>query len=382
MKTKFVFSICVLSFGSEKYLRETIDSVISQSVGFRKNVQLIILQIGDSEECAKLNKCYMGKYSKNIIWKHGLSGNIASAKNLGLDYSGGEYVAFLSEGDTFTKNVLDGVNRSFQENRELVDIIGIPLFCAGKKKELHEEHKFFGDLSKIINLNIEPYNFFSSSAGVFYKATCFESLKYDENLIASQDLDINLKLFEKKRYLGYVCDNKARCYHRKKEWDILPFEITKSDISAIRENSKLLTRYYDSYGEDAPAYFKEVVVHEIRKRYVWMLSFKDKEEEFFLAYNELEKLRKKLDPRFLVEESRWLDTQLYKVFYGSDLLRERLTLDDNGSLKIGHSKWVGVERLFVKIMGMEVQEKNLVITAFLRDFEIGNIQLVLRNGQG
>ena len=42
---KFKFSIITAIFNSEKYLKESIESVINQDFGFEDNVQLILVDV-------------------------------------------------------------------------------------------------------------------------------------------------------------------------------------------------------------------------------------------------------------------------------------------------------------------------------------------------
>ena len=49
LSKKFKFSIILTSFNVEQYIRESIESVINQDIGFEENVQLIIVDDGSSD---------------------------------------------------------------------------------------------------------------------------------------------------------------------------------------------------------------------------------------------------------------------------------------------------------------------------------------------
>ena len=59
---KFKFSIITAIFNSEKYLKESIESVINQDFGFEDNVQLILVDDGSTDNSREIALNY-----KNIV---------------------------------------------------------------------------------------------------------------------------------------------------------------------------------------------------------------------------------------------------------------------------------------------------------------------------
>ena len=57
-KYKFKFSIIMSIFNVENYLKEAIESIINQDIGFKENVQLILVNDGskDGSESRKISK--------------------------------------------------------------------------------------------------------------------------------------------------------------------------------------------------------------------------------------------------------------------------------------------------------------------------------------
>ncbi|HHX67934.1 MAG TPA: glycosyltransferase family 2 protein, partial [Gallicola sp.] len=77
-KYKYKFSIIMSVYNVEKYIEEAIESVINQSIGFERNVQLILINDGSTDDSEEICKKYQKIYSENIIYKKqtnkGLSG--------------------------------------------------------------------------------------------------------------------------------------------------------------------------------------------------------------------------------------------------------------------------------------------------------------------
>jgi glycosyltransferase involved in cell wall biosynthesis len=88
----------------------SIDSVIVQSIGFRENVQLILVNDGSPDGCGAICEAYKAKYPENVVYIEQVNLGVSAARNVGLDVAVGEFVAFLDgddryEGD-FLKNLI------------------------------------------------------------------------------------------------------------------------------------------------------------------------------------------------------------------------------------------------------------------------------------
>ena len=83
------FSVIMAVYNVEVYLRQAIDSVISQTFGFEK-IQLILVDDGSSDKSGEICDEYVGNYPDNIMVIHKEHGGVASARNEGLKYATGK----------------------------------------------------------------------------------------------------------------------------------------------------------------------------------------------------------------------------------------------------------------------------------------------------
>ena len=60
------FSIIIAVYNVEKYLEETIESVINQSIGFLQTTEIILVDDGSTDNSAVICKEYVKKYPQNI----------------------------------------------------------------------------------------------------------------------------------------------------------------------------------------------------------------------------------------------------------------------------------------------------------------------------
>ena len=100
-------------YNSEKYIRESIDSIIAQS--FTDWDMLILNEYGSSKECTKIVKEYEQLDKRIRVIQNDKRLGLAKSLNLGIREATGEYIARMdaddiSRRDRFQKEVdfLDG----------------------------------------------------------------------------------------------------------------------------------------------------------------------------------------------------------------------------------------------------------------------------------
>ena len=130
---KYKFSIVMAVYNVEPFIEEAINSVINQTIGFRENVQLILVDDGSSDNSGAICDAYKEKYPDNIIVIHKENGGAASARNEGLKHIKGEYTNFFDPDDLLSSDTLKKVYEFFKINENVIDIVSIPLYFFGDK---------------------------------------------------------------------------------------------------------------------------------------------------------------------------------------------------------------------------------------------------------
>ena len=121
-ENKPLISIITVVFNGEKYLEETIQSVINQTYS---NVEYIIIDGGSTDGTIDIIKKYEDKID---YWVSEKDKGIYDAMNKGIDLATGDWQNFLNAGDSFVdNNVLEKIFTTNLENITLVygDIIAI-----------------------------------------------------------------------------------------------------------------------------------------------------------------------------------------------------------------------------------------------------------------
>lgn len=111
-------SVIVPVYNVEKYIEKCLDSLVGQTL---KDIELIVVNDGSKDKSKDIIKKYQEKYS-NIIYLEKGNGGLSDARNYGLNYAKGEYVAFLDSDDYVDSTIYEKMyNKAIQENSDYVE---------------------------------------------------------------------------------------------------------------------------------------------------------------------------------------------------------------------------------------------------------------------
>lgn len=210
---KYKFSVVIPVYGVEKYLEETILSVVEQDIGFKKNIQIILINDGSPDNSEAICLKYRDKYPDNIIYVKQENSGVSSARNNGMQYVEGKYVNFLDSDDKWSKNAFSEVYRFFEKKYDLIDLVACPQRFFEATDEYHWLYfKFTKD--RVVDI-LEKFTFVQLHiTASILKAEVLKDHKFDEQLKYAEDTKfVNEVIMEKLRY-GLVCG--AMHYYRKR----------------------------------------------------------------------------------------------------------------------------------------------------------------------
>ena len=244
----FKFSIITAIYNSERYLEETIESVISQDIGFEDNVQLILVDDGSTDKSRDIAMGYGNKYPNNILVLTKENGGVASARNLGLKHVEGKYINFMDSDDKLSPNTLTAVEEFFKKHPD-VKVASIPLKFFDKREGDHYlNYKFENE--GIIDLDKKydyPQLHISSS---FIEFDALKDYEFNTCLINGSDSELLTRvLIDLNRY-GVI--NSTYYHYRKRQ-----------DESSIMDTAKTSKRFFT---EKMRLYYKNIINECIEKK--------------------------------------------------------------------------------------------------------------------
>ena len=353
---KFKFSIIMSIYNVEKYLKEAIDSIINQDIGFEENVQLILVNDGSPDNSEKICLKYKEKYPNNVVYVKKENGGVSTAKNLGLTYRKGKYINFFDPDDVLSSNTLSEVYKFFENNYNTISMVAIPLQFFEARTDLHPKYMYMEDKNRIINLDEEPYNFVLSTAASFYITEIFDNNKFDENMKQEEDTKLNCKIYEKDHCLGYVCENGVQYNYRRRMDGNSAVDNSLIDNKTFYAVINLLDEILEGKTKDnIPNYLKELILYETRSRLKQLDEQIIGKKEYQYIIEKYREYIRLIGNEYIATSTKWLDKLKEKYFYLSNFLQDKniLTLSENGFIKYKDINLLPVNKLNLSIQNIK-----------------------------
>lgn len=127
MDFKYKFSVIVPCYNSEKFLKETLDSLLGQTL---KEIQIITINDGSTDSTAEILDEYAAKDSR-ILSIYQENAGVSAARNNGIKNADGKYIAFLDSDDVYSENALESMYNVLEKTGSDMGICRIMRFGYG-----------------------------------------------------------------------------------------------------------------------------------------------------------------------------------------------------------------------------------------------------------
>src|SRR5690606_38333668 len=106
-------SVIIPAYNAEKFLPETLDSVLDQTFG---DLEIIIVDDGSTDGTLEAGHAYAARHPDRIRCLHQENRGVAAARNLGARESRGDILAFLDADDTWLPEKLEAQMAFWEAN--------------------------------------------------------------------------------------------------------------------------------------------------------------------------------------------------------------------------------------------------------------------------
>ena len=139
------FSIIMPVYNVEKYLEESIESILNQTCA---SLELLIINDGSTDKSRLIAEKFLLKDQRVKIFDK-KNGGASSARNIGIEHAIGEYLYFMDSDDLLNKNALQIIKDKFTERDiDLILFTAKPFFdpgyLVGTNKQLEESEIYYG----------------------------------------------------------------------------------------------------------------------------------------------------------------------------------------------------------------------------------------------
>ena len=97
-------SVVVPIFNVEEYLERCVKSLLNQTLD---DIEIILVNDGSEDKSGEIAQDFSNKYPEKIIYVEKKNGGLSDARNYGMKFATGEYIAFLDSDDYIEKEAYE-----------------------------------------------------------------------------------------------------------------------------------------------------------------------------------------------------------------------------------------------------------------------------------
>ena len=309
-------SIVLPSYNGERYIRESIESVIKQTF---TDWELIIVDDCSTDSTLHIAEEYAGWEERIRVIHKEENQKLPEALNIGFRHAAGEYLTWTSDDNMYLSRALEEMSRYLDEHEE------VPMVCTGMLF-MNENMQYVKEFM--------PYNAVQmrvqdtvGACFMYRREVLAEVGEYSKEFFCVEDYEYWIRILIKYGSIGYI-PNIFYLYRRQKN------SLTIEKAERIRHmNSKLRCKYFD-----------------------WsMAGIQNKPEFIMFLYNELladncvDKVKRKCFEEMLPELTgeKEIDSRKKAIIFGAgqngekayELLKDQVAaFADSNPLKAGGQK--------------------------------------------
>lgn len=185
-------SVIVPCYNVEEYIRECLDSLVKQTY---KNLEVIMVDDGSPDNTGVILDEYDAKY-KNFYAVHTDNGGLSAARNAGLPYVTGEYMAFVDSDDVVIQDAYERLVGSLMQTGSDMASGFVQRFNSKRVYASGLHKKAIPETILKTNINKSPFLVYDTTAwNKVYKTSLFldNDLKFPVGL-TYEDIPVSMQL--------------------------------------------------------------------------------------------------------------------------------------------------------------------------------------------
>ena len=235
-------SVIVPVYNVEKYLEKCLNSLVNQTLD---NIEIIIVNDGTKDNSEEIIKKFIEKYPQKIVYLKKENGGLSDARNFGIPYAKGEYIAFLDSDDYVEKDIYKEMYElAKKENSDMVECDFLWEYPDKTREDIGQVYN--GKKEMLEKVRVVAWNklirrsILEKAQIQFPKGLRYEDVEFTYKLIPH----LNKVSFLKKPYIHYIQrENSISNVQNERTKEI--FTVLDNVITYYTENN-----FYDEYKEE------------------------------------------------------------------------------------------------------------------------------------
>lgn len=285
------FSVVIPTYNRSEMARDAVQSVLDQDF---HDFELVVVDDGSSDNTPEV----MASFSNKLHYHRQINGGVASARNMGISLSSGQYICYLDSDDLWPKNKLSNY-------KSLIDSRERPAFIFS---DFHKHDISLSQPYKVSNTDLFPYilnladslgdNHFDVSGDYLlellfrgyplYPSTfairrdVHDHYRWDPGILKSEDFNLVLKISSRYSFtylhqsLATVrvhSSNKSADFFTKNKINIASMKLYR-DLYASKEKRSLCNHYIaQKYFSDGRSYLSNGLTLEGLKSLLFSFQY-------------------------------------------------------------------------------------------------------------
>lgn len=242
-------SIVVPVYNVELYLRECLESLVNQTLS---DIEVIMVNDGSTDSSPQIMDEYAEKYP-NFNAYHKSNGGLGNARNYGIQFANGEYLAFVDSDDYLALDAYEKMYRLGQETEAELVIGNVLRFNSKKKFESSLHKRAFKEAFKNTTVKEYPsliYN--TTSWNNLFKMEFWKrnGLFFPENILY-EDIPVMIPAYFLSRSTSIL--NDVVYYWRVREGDDKSISQRRTELQNFTDRMKVIgmvDAFYDQFVDD------------------------------------------------------------------------------------------------------------------------------------
>ena len=303
---ELLISVIVPVYNAEKYLSDTFDSLVSQSMP-KDKMEVIVVDDGSTDNSLDICRDYEKIFSFFYVYTQENSG-VAESRNRGMSLAKGKYIMFLDSDDKLDISTVENVVAFFEEHFYETDLVTYPLdtYINGKIQKKHYRYDYLKE-SGIYDVTENIY------ALQTHMNICIKNnpgFVFDNSMLLHEDQKFIMSVLQEKMTIGFC--KEAMYYYMRNEDGIMgsklsPLYIFETTISFYEE---LFSKY-----SVVPEYFQALFVHDLnwKLRLNVLFPYNYGKKDFERAIDRIRKLLKQVDLKVITDHP--IMDEFHKVYF-------------------------------------------------------------------
>lgn len=260
MEYNYDFTILIPLYNAEETVKETIESILTQSLN-DLTYEILLINDGSIDDTGEICKKYVNGNTIKYYYHENMG--VSFTRNRGLDLAKGKYILFLDADDLIVENTLINVYETFEKFKEYSDILAYPIYSLidGEIKE-HPRTKNYETEALY---DVDGYAFLNQVTMNIVVKNLEEKVYFDEDLFQSEDALFNANMIFRTKKL-IICNKGAYLYRSDRFTTVQKY----TNPAVIGDKLlELFEKYCDRFTEDDVLYpyIQSSILYEINWRF-------------------------------------------------------------------------------------------------------------------